>query len=137
MKIVDKFHTALNQGIAADIFNNLRNLVTCTLIFAAAMTAPKHHESLNVFGSFQFYMGSFIALIAIALALLNLYDGAYRIFRQGGARLTGSRVRGRVRHAFGQDWPATLGTEIFRNLIGMPALPAWQKCLGMLPYSPG
>ena len=83
MKIIDQFHTSLNQGIAADIFNNLRNLVTCTLIFAAAMTAPKHHESLTVFGSFQFYMGSFIALIAIALALLNLYDGAFRIIRRG------------------------------------------------------
>lgn len=83
MNIIEKFHTTLNQGVAADIFNNLRNLVTCTLIFAAAMTAPKHHDSLHLFGSFQFYMGSFIALVAVALALLNLYDGAYRIIRRG------------------------------------------------------
>lgn len=83
MKTIERFHAALNQGVAADVFNNLRNLVTCTLILAAALTAPKHHESLHLFGNFQFYMGSFIALVAIALAALNLYDGAYRIIRRG------------------------------------------------------
>ena len=41
MKVIDQFHGALNQGLAADIFNNLRNLVTCTLILAAAMAAPQ------------------------------------------------------------------------------------------------
>jgi hypothetical protein len=83
MKTIERFHVALNQGVAADIFNNLRNLVTCTLILAAALAAPKHHESLHLFGSFEFYMGSSIAVVAIALAALNLYDGAYRIIRRG------------------------------------------------------
>lgn len=82
MKIIESFHTSLNQGLAAELFNNLRNLVTCTLIFAAAMTAPKHHESLHLFGNVQWYMGSFIAVVAVLLALLNLYDGTYRIIRR-------------------------------------------------------
>ncbi|MGB0135155.1 hypothetical protein [Dokdonella sp.] len=83
MKIIESFHDALKQGITADIFNNLRNLVTCTLILAAAMTAPMHHQSVTLFGSLSWYMGSLIALVAILLAALNLYDGAYRIIRRG------------------------------------------------------
>ncbi|MEZ5463140.1 hypothetical protein [Dokdonella sp.] len=82
MKVIEQFHSALNQGLAADIFNNLRNLVTCTLILAAAMAAPRHHATFNVFGSFEWYMGGFIALVAFLLAALNLYDGAYRIIRR-------------------------------------------------------
>jgi hypothetical protein len=83
MKIIDQFHSALNQGITADIFNNLRNLVTCTLILAAALAAPRYHQAVTRFGDFSWSLGSFIALIAIVLAILNLYDGAYRIFRRG------------------------------------------------------
>lgn len=83
MKIIDQLHNALNRGITADIFNNLRNLVTCTLILAAALAASRNHQAVTRFGDFSWSLGSFIALIAIALAILNLYDGAYRIFRRG------------------------------------------------------
>ena len=83
MKIIGSFHEALNQGVTTNLFNNLRNLITCTLILTAALAAPTHHATVNLFGIFNWYVGSFIAVVAIVLALLNLYDGAYRIFRRG------------------------------------------------------
>ncbi|MCB1642768.1 MAG: hypothetical protein KDI37_13630 [Xanthomonadales bacterium] len=83
MKIIEQLHNALNRGITADIFNNLRNLVTCTMVLAAALAASRNHQAVTRFGDFSGSLGSFIAFVAIVLAVLNLYDGAYRISRRG------------------------------------------------------
>ena len=79
MKILDVVVEEFKGGLTSAVFDHVRNLTICGLIFAAgsyAMSDPSGFFLGSVFGRST---GIVVMVVAGLLTLLNLSDGIYRL----------------------------------------------------------
>ncbi|MGH8435281.1 MAG: hypothetical protein ACRERX_12550 [Pseudomonas sp.] len=78
---LQRLNRALEQGLAKDVFDNLRNFLMCALLFAAGTEAL--HDSRQVFlGPFPSSLAGWGLIgLAAVLTLLNIWDGLHKLAR--------------------------------------------------------
>lgn len=75
MNLLDKFNTALQNGLSNEVFDHLRNYTICALLLAIGTTEVREHSS-TLFGLFPVkYSGVVLVGFSVFLILFNLYDG--------------------------------------------------------------
>ncbi len=79
MSIIKKFHKSLEQGLAKDIFDHVRNYLMCAFLIATGTYAMKHGSGGLLSVVTSEFTGVGIIVLGFILALLNLYDGIYRL----------------------------------------------------------
>ncbi len=77
---LDNFNQALDRGLSKAVFDHLRNLLMCALLFTVGAYAHRH-PSETIFGvvSLEDVAGILIFIIAGSLTLLNLIDGVHKL----------------------------------------------------------
>lgn len=79
MILIKKFHNSLEQGLTKNIFDHVRNYLMCAFLMATGTYAMKYGSGglLDIVTSE--FTGVGIIALGFILALLNLYDGIYRM----------------------------------------------------------
>ncbi len=79
MSIFTAFSNMVDKGLTKYIFDHVRNLCLCGLLFAAG-TFALHHPGIVLFGLIpERYPGWVLIGFAGVLTLLNVYDGIYKL----------------------------------------------------------
>lgn len=70
---------ALDRGLTKEVFDNLRNFLMCSLLFAAGSEAL-HDPGQLFFGLFAWSLAGWgLIALAAALTLLNIWDGLHKL----------------------------------------------------------
>ncbi|MCU1752688.1 hypothetical protein [Pseudomonas sp. 6D_7.1_Bac1] len=77
--LMTKFGRLLDQGLNKEVFDNLRNLLMCTLLLAAGTDALRSPSS-PIFHLFGYWIAGWgLIALAVALMLLNMCDGLRKL----------------------------------------------------------
>ena len=79
MKIAKQFHTSLERGLSKAIFDHVRNYLMCAFLMATGTYAMEQKAGWPADIGLTEFIGVGIVAVGFILALLNLYDGIYRL----------------------------------------------------------
>ena len=82
MKILDVAVEEFKSGLTMAVFDHIRNLTICSLIFAAGTYAMRNPTEVFLGSLFGRFTGLLVVVVAGLLTLLNLSDGIYRLSRR-------------------------------------------------------
>ncbi|WP_256657802.1 hypothetical protein [Pseudomonas sp. 2FG] len=78
---LQRLNQVLEQGLAKDIFDNLRNFLMCSLLFAAGTNALHDPRQLFLGLAVSSPAGWGLMVLAAVLTLLNIWDGLHKLAR--------------------------------------------------------
>ena len=79
MKFFEKINSAIDKGLTKAIFDHVRNYLMCAFLFAAGSYGMQNQSELFLSEYIGPSTGIALFILAGLLALLNFYDGVYKL----------------------------------------------------------